>query len=61
MFQILFGPPLPPPSPKHVYRKHLFDMFRFLCEVDYGNNKFIHAPTYTYNEVIWLLELIGAI
>lgn len=40
-----------------MYYKHLYYAFRFLCKVDYGNNKFIHAPTYTYNEVLWLFEL----
>jgi hypothetical protein len=28
-------------------------------EVDYGSDKFIHAPMYTYNEVICSLELVG--
>lgn len=32
-----------------------------LCKVDYNNKKFIHAPTYTYNEVMHLLELAGVV
>ena len=36
---------------KWVYCKHLYYVFRFLCKVDYESDKFIHAPTYTYNEV----------
>ena len=29
--------------------------------VDYDNNKFIHAPMYTHNEVMRLLTLIGIV
>jgi hypothetical protein len=46
---------------KCVYCKHLHYVFRFLCKVDYERDKFIHAPTYTYNEVIRLLELVGIV
>ena len=34
-------------------------VFTFLCKVDNESDKFIHAPTYMYNEVIHLLELVG--
>ena len=44
-----------------MYCKHLYYVFRFLCKVDYGNDKFIHAPTYSYNEVMRLLELVGVV
>ena len=44
---------------KWVYCKHLYYVFRFLCKVDYESDKFIYAPTYTYNEVMCLLELAG--
>ena len=27
-----------------------------MFKVDYDGDKFIHAPTYTYKEVMWLLE-----
>ena len=46
---------------KWVYCKHLHDMFRFMCKVDYDNDKFIHAPTYTYNKVMRLLELANVV
>ena len=46
---------------KWVYYKHLYYVFRFLCKVDYESDKFIHAPTYTYNEVIQLFELVGIV
>ena len=42
---------------KCVQYEHLYYVFRFLCKVDYESDKFIHAPTYTYNEVITVLEL----
>jgi hypothetical protein len=36
-----------------------------MCKVDYNNNdnnnKLIHTPTYTYNEVMHLLELVGVV
>jgi hypothetical protein len=37
---------------KLVYCKHLHYMFGILCKVDYESDRFIHAPTYTYNEVM---------
>lgn len=40
-----------------VYYKHLCYVFRFMGKVDYESDKFIHAPTYTYNEVMRLLDL----
>jgi hypothetical protein len=46
---------------KWVYCKHLYYVFRFLCKVDYDSDKFIHASTYSYNEVIRLLELAGVV
>ena len=39
--------------------KHLYYMFRYLCKVDVPTNKFIHALTFSYNEVMCLLELAG--
>jgi hypothetical protein len=44
-----------------VYCKHLYYVFRILCKVDYKSDKFIHAPTYTYNEVMRLLELASVV
>jgi len=46
---------------KWVYCKHLYYVFRFLCNVDYESDKFIHASTYTYNEVVRLLEFDGVV
>ena len=28
-----------------------------MCKVDNNNDKFIHAPMYTFNEIMQLLEL----
>ena len=39
--------------------KHLYYLFRYLCKIDYATDKLIHAPTFSYNEVIRLLELAG--
>ena len=44
-----------------MYCKHLYYVFSFLCKVDYESDKFIPAPTYTYNEVKRLLELVGVV
>ena len=44
-----------------VYYKHSYIMFGFLCKLDYDNDKFICVPTYTYNVVMWLLELTGVV
>jgi hypothetical protein len=46
---------------KLMYCKHLYYVFRFLSKVDSESDKFIHAPTYTYNEVMRLLELAGVV
>ena len=41
--------------------KHLYYVFGFLCKVDYDSDKFMYGPTYSYNEVMWLLELAGVV
>ena len=46
---------------KWVHCKHLHYVFRFMCKVDYDSDKFNHASTYTFNEVIWLLELVDVV
>lgn len=43
-----------------VSNKHLYYMSRSLCKVDYANDKvdydkFIQAPTFSYNEAMCLL------
>lgn len=40
---------------------HSLSIILILCNVDYNNKKFIHAPTYIYNEVTHLLELVGVV
>lgn len=40
-----------------VFCKHLYYIFKYMCNVDYATDKFIHAPTFIYNEVMCLLEL----
>lgn len=42
-----------------VSYKHLYYMFRHLCKVDFATNNFIHAPAFSYNEVMHILELAG--
>ena len=44
---------------KWVYYKHLYSLCRFLCKVAINNDKFIHAPAYTLNEVMKLFDLVG--
>jgi hypothetical protein len=46
---------------KYVYCKHFYYVFRFLCKVDYKSDKYIDAPTCTYNEVMQLFELAGIV
>ena len=46
---------------KWVYCKHLYYVFKFFCKVNYDCDKFIHAPTYSYDEVMRLLELAGVV
>jgi hypothetical protein len=31
----------------------------YLCKADYATDKFIYAPTFSYNEVMRLLKLAG--
>lgn len=46
---------------ERVYCKHLYYVFKFLCKVDYNNDKFISAQTYAFNKVIRLLKLAGIV
>ena len=46
---------------KWVYCKHLYYVFKFIRKVDFDNDKFIHAPTYAYNEVMRFLELVRVV
>ena len=36
---------------KWMYCKHLYYVFRFLCKADYGNDKFIHTPSFVFNRM----------
>lgn len=44
-----------------VYYKYPNYEFRFMCKADYDIDKFIHAPTFTYNEVNQLLVLANIV
>ena len=44
---------------QRVSCKHLYHVFVNLCKVDYATYKLIHASTFSYNEVMRLLELAG--
>ena len=37
--------------------EHLYYVFMYLCKIDYATNKFIHAATFSYTELMQLLEL----
>lgn len=42
-----------------VHNKQLYYAFKFLDNVDYDNNKFIHVRTYICNKIIQLFKLAG--
>ena len=46
---------------KWMYCKHLYYEFIFLSKVNYNNDKFISIPTYAYNELMRLLELVNVV
>ena len=48
-------------SRKWVPCKHLYYVFWYLCKMNYETDKFIHQPTYSYNEVMQILELAGVV
>ena len=37
----------------------MFYEFIFLSKVNYDNDKLVHTPIYTYNEVMQLLEVVS--
>ena len=39
----------------------LYYVLKYLCKVDYATDKFIHAPTFNYNEMMCHLELAGVV
>ena len=44
-----------------IYCKHVYYIFRYLCKMDYKVDTFVHAPNYSYNEVMYILELAAII
>ena len=44
-----------------IYCKHVYYIFRYLCKMDYKVDTFMHAPSYSYNEVMRILELAAVI
>lgn len=42
---------------KWGHYKYMYYEFKFICKVNYDNDKYIHTPTYIYNKVMKLLEL----
>ncbi len=48
-------------SPKWVPCKHFYYIFMYLCKMDIARDNFMHAPTYSYNEVMQILELASIV
>ena len=44
-----------------IYCKHMYYILRYLCKMDYKVDTFMHAPSYSYNEVMRILELAAVI
>jgi hypothetical protein len=42
---------------KWMYCKHVYYILRYLCKLDFQVDKFMHAPSYSFNEVMCILEL----
>ena len=40
-----------------IYCKHVYYIFHYICKMDYKVDTFMHAPSYSYNEVMQVLEL----
>jgi len=36
---------------QYVNCKHLYYLYRYFCKMDVNENKFIHAPSYSFNEL----------
>ena len=41
--------------------KHLYYLYRYFCKMDIHDDKFIHAPSYSFNELKVLLVRAGII
>jgi hypothetical protein len=46
---------------KWVYYKHVYYIFWYLCKVDYIIETFIHASSFSFKEVICILEFAGIV
>ena len=44
-----------------IYCKLVYYIFRYICKMDYKVDTFMHAPSYSYNEVMQVLELAAVI
>ena len=44
-----------------IYCKNVYYIFRYICKMDYKVDTFMHAPSYSYNEVMQVLELAAVI
>ena len=44
-----------------IYYKHVYYIFWYLCKMDYKVDTSMHAPSYSYNEVMQVLELAAVI
>jgi hypothetical protein len=43
------------------YCKHMYYIFRYMCKMDPKKDTFMHAPSFSYNEVIRVLEVMGVV
>jgi hypothetical protein len=46
---------------QYVNCKHLYYLYRYFCKMDVNEDKFIHAPSYSFNELKVLLVRAGII
>ena len=46
---------------QYVYCKHLYYLYRYFYKMHINNHKFIHAPSYSFNELKLILVSIGII
>ena len=44
-----------------IYSKHMHYILRYLYKMDYKVDTFMHAPSYSYNQVMQILELAAVI
>ena len=44
-----------------IYCKHVYYILWYLYKMDYKVDTFMHAPSYSYNKVMRVFELVGVI